>query len=145
MKNKHRHLTASSDWDRFIKRRANIVNLYNDSQSNNWEAPNLDRSKLTKPELLHAFWLKGVFGGVLIEQLLGQEHFALITFAAIHCEYRSLGIATNIVNEAVAQLKANNVQVIGVQLNPCDAPEFWGKFGFDELTPYQNGYALLKR
>lgn len=138
-----KYLNADQRWGKYLKRRIQVVQIYNDSSTHQEEA-HLDYASLEAPELLHCFYSSTVSGGVLVEQLLGNESYSLITFMAIDKRFRNQGIGTELVRFAETQMKLLGSSIVGVQINDNDSHDFWHKLGFTEETPHQNVTVLLK-
>ncbi|WP_105903694.1 GNAT family N-acetyltransferase [Vibrio gangliei] len=136
-------LTADSNWKKYQSKRAQTVRLYNESCSSHSEEPEIDFSEIKKPSLLHYFGIKGEQGGILVEQLMNNESYALITFAALPKAMQGIGLGTKLVEFATQQLKLKSVRLVGAQLNHQDSHAFWLKQGFTEVAPLENGIALI--
>ncbi|BBM67901.1 hypothetical protein VA249_45470 (plasmid) [Vibrio alfacsensis] len=139
-----KHLNAKERWNNYLKRRVQIVTIYNENSSVHSEQPGVDYSTLNQPELLHCFFDSDVKGGVLIEQLVGNENVALITFAAIEQDQRGRGLCTEILCFAEQQLQRRGIQLVGVQLNDFDDATFWKARGFTDAVEHQNVTVLVK-
>lgn len=139
-----KHLNAKKDWAKYLKRRVQIVELYNQHSKAHFEEPQLDYNQLQAPELLHVFFDSDVKGGVLVEQLVGNEDMALITFAAVESERRNEGVGTRLVEYATETLASKGIALVGVQINDFDDRAFWIKRGFPEAVPHQGITVMLR-
>lgn len=119
------------------------MNIYNESSRTHYEEPLLEHSTLSKTELLHAFAFPEVEGGLLVEQLLGSEHLALITFMALDFSKRKQGVGSMLIQEAQAELMKEGIMIIGVQLNSGDNKQFWINRGFTDQEYHQSVTVLL--
>lgn len=137
------HITADN-WQAYYPKRKTIVELYNKAQKVHFEQPGLNPESLSDKHLLHLFTRNDIKGGVLAEQLIGNETNAVITFAAIEPERRNQGITSDLVSFAALELAKQGVYLIGVQLNDSDGPTFWRRQGFVHPVPFGNGLALLR-
>lgn len=135
-------LNAKSDWSKYQSKRVQTISLYNES-SQHKEKPELALSDLEKPSLLHFFGVKGTQGGLLLEQLMNNEKYALITFMSLPTDKRGAGLGTQLVEYATKHMKTKGIDLVGAQLNPADPQEFWSKQGFKEQIEFGNGVALI--
>ncbi|GMQ49649.1 GNAT family N-acetyltransferase [Vibrio sp. 10N] len=140
---KTRHITGT-EWENYSPVRRKIVELYNESSDVHYEQPELDFEAIDDHSALHCFSIDGIGGGVLVEQLVGNESCAIITFAAIEPLCRGKGVGSELVSLAEETLRNVGIRLIGVQMNAYDKPNFWYKFGFTELVPFGNGVALIQ-
>ncbi|EKA5635850.1 GNAT family N-acetyltransferase [Vibrio navarrensis] len=139
-----KHVTAKSKWASYLKRRVQIVEIYNEHSQYHREEPHLDYSKLVKHELLHCFYDPNVKGGILVERLLEQESIALITFACVEVPMQNKGVCRSLLQFAEEELKKIDCSLVGVQVNKHDNRDFWHKNGFVEEIPHQGISVLLK-
>lgn len=140
-----KHINAKERWNNYLKRRVQIVTLYNESTSVHYENPQIEYESLTYPQLLHCFYSSELQGGVLVEQLVGNEECALITFMAIEESKRGQGFGAKLLSFAEEQVVKLGSQIVGVQLNDQDDRSFWNKVGYIEEIPHQNVTVLLKQ
>lgn len=136
-----KHVRATS-WIEYEPKRYEIVELYNNSQDVHFEQPGINKLVIDDLSCLHCFYKDGVKGDVLVEQLLGNECCAIITFAAIEGSQRRKGIGSSLVSFATKEMRKNDIELIGVQLNTFDDQSFWNKF-FSVPVSFGNGMALL--
>lgn len=137
------HLNAADNWLEYHKKRVSIVNIYNNSNKYHREVPEINPDTLEDKRCLHSFSFKNHAGGILIESLIGNEAFALITFAGLNQKDRGKGFGASLVQQATNVLKDAGVDLIGVQMNEFDDKGFWIKQGFTEAVPFGNGLALI--
>ena len=128
----------------YLKKRAEIINIYNEHALLCSEEPTLDLSTIKKPTLLHVFYFDGIKGGVLVEQLMNYEKGAMITFAGIEDAITRNGVGTELVKLTSDYLIMQGIMVMGVQLNIGDKHEFWNKVGFTELIDFHEHKALIR-
>ncbi|MBF4374553.1 GNAT family N-acetyltransferase [Vibrio anguillarum] len=137
-----KHITPKSKTI-FLKRRKQIVSFYNKTNHQHMEDPNINLKSLRDTSLLHCFYSEQALGGLLVEQILGNKHLAIITFAAIEPDKCNQGIMTQIIRYAMDELAKVGCSLVGVQMNLGDDPAFWNKQGFVHSVPFMNGYALM--
>ncbi|NOI32279.1 GNAT family N-acetyltransferase [Vibrio coralliilyticus] len=140
-----KHVNAKERWSSYLKRRVQIVTLYNENTPIHQENPQIEYESLTHPQLLHCFYSPEAQGGVLVEQLVGNEECALITFMAIEESKRGQGLGGEILAFAQKQMVEFGSQIVGVQINDADERAFWNKSGYVEEIPHQNVTVLLKQ
>ncbi len=140
-----KHINAKRRWDKYHKRRIQIVEIYNSASEGHSEKATLDHSRLTDTELLHCFYDSDTAGGVLVEQLLGNEKCALITFAGVEVKHRHRGIGTKLIRFAEKEMARMGVKIVGVQVNDFDDKVFWERRGFSIEVPHQDVTVLLKK
>jgi len=137
------HLNAGDNWRKYHKKRMSIVNIYNVSSEHHKEEAEVNPANLSDKTLLHYFGFKNIEGGILVEQLVGNETFALITFAGVGENDRGKGFCGRLVVQATEVLRGTGVALVGVQMNMFDDKRFWWKQGFTETVSMGNGIVLI--
>lgn len=138
-----KHIEATENWRKYQSKRASVVEIYNLASDLHFEESHLEQSSIEFPEYLHAFSIKGVSGGVLVEQLVNSANLAVITFAALAESERGKGQMKALLDYAANTLLERGVLLAGVQLNITDNRSFWNHIGFNEEIPKPNGTAFL--
>ncbi len=139
---KIKHVTAEDNWNLYTARRRQIVEIYNKHSSLHQEEPRLNKHDLVDLHLLHVYFSPTAKGGILVEQLYGQEHLSIITFAGIAEDSRNKGICQALVEFAVNDLQGKSM-LAGVQLNVSDNDKYWYRFGWTEKFQRPDGTFVL--
>ena len=138
-----KHIVATENWRKYQSKRTSIVEIYSSNSDFHFEEPHLEQSSIEYPAYLHAFSIKGVSGGVLVEQLVNSANFAVITFAGFDASDRGQGKMKSLLEYAASTLLERGVLLAGVQLNNTDNRSFWNHIGFNEEIPKPNGTVFL--
>ncbi len=134
---------ANSDFDKYRQARVTIGEFYNKS-SQVKENHNVEPTDFAKPALCWTFSLPEDKGGIAVEQLMGTENMAIITFAGLSEESRGKGEIRELIKAANNHLLYKHGSlIVGVQLNPTDNKAVWRHLGFVETSFVGSTEALL--
>lgn len=136
-------INANKNWKSFVKQRARIVKIYNETHPFYDEKVIVEKSDYKDAQCCMVVRCKGVNGGVYIERLLNNESCAVICFAGIDKPSRGSDLCRLLIKYAYYYLRSINVNLIGVQLNDFDEIGYWEHIGFKEKTRMQNGCRML--